>query len=601
MHNNKSFITKAKICIGAILASVAITLSGCNGDSNSTDKVANKAVSGNANATEIIKNKLKHRRLKADPYLLRMGGGYDKASLTGTSGQSCLLNASNPDNIYIANPKAKISFDQQSDMSELENALNVNVSGSYGGDRFGVSAEASFANSSKNDAYTTNALFLYQYSGKAVFKDGSLGHGMSALTPEAAAREQTSPTEFRAMCGNSFIEQMDGGATLAIRLSLSFNSHRDQELFNAKMEGHYGLANIATKIEQAAKNANVHIDLKLSAIQEGGEPQKLADIFGELDEGGDFPMIKCQDGLSGSTACTKMIDNIISYAQTMKNQLAGKSGGINLQNLYYSNPTPTDYANLGIITQGAADPSDEILAAMRELTSRYDKAMYDLQFTTHYLTALAGKLDDQSVENLNNAAKKLNDQIHLVFKLPVYKVSDCYKGYVSTLCLDIRKKTKDALALYELKQQELNLVTHLENDSYAGKLINYYGGANPTASDYRLSDSVCILAPISDPILELYALNCDGKWLDTGNKNIKITAAIDGSGIVVSKLSYLSISPTSTKEVTNAQWITYKEEFLPVDVYYDNYFYFDNMYITAPQFSTSTAKFGLVLLSENQV
>jgi hypothetical protein len=612
MHKSKfssttlrvTLIHRTRIGITVILSTIA--LSACNGDSNSTNNTNGTNVGTkqpNKNLSNSIKtSNLKKNSLKSDQYLLRMGGGYDKVSQTATSGQSCLANASDPTNIYITNPSAMITFEEESNMSALQNALDVNVSGSYGGDRFGVSVAANFANLAKDDAYTTNIVYLYKFAGKAVFRRGSLGQGLAALTPYAASLEQTSPTKFRAMCGNSFVEQMDAGATLSVVLSLNFNSHIDQENFNANMEGHYGLADVAAKIEQAASHANTHISLTLNSFQQGGEPQKLNDLFG-TDSSGSYPMLQCQDGPTGSDACTKMIANIITYAQTLKDQLAGSSGGLNLDKLYYTNPTPTDYANLGIPTQEAADPSYEILKTMEELTTEYDKAMKDLQFTTHYLTALPNsKLDNSIRVNLQNAANRLHSQVYNVFKLPAYNLMDCYKGYVSTSCLKIRENVEVALERYKLKDHEANLINYLESNSYSGYLMNYNGGANPTPVDYHLSKSACIFAPVSTPNAGYYAINCNGRWLDTNSTNkFTILSGIGESGIVVKNLSYMSVPSTSPLDKsTNGKWVTYRDEFLPVDPYLPNYFYHDNMIITAPEFSTSNARIGLTLSEDSK-
>ena len=197
-------MTKTKFCIGAILATIA--LSGCNGDSNTTDKdpssnnVAqtnrdshNQLTSINPHTSQLHAN----RGLKEDQFLLKMGAGYDRFTKTAVSNEPCLVGASNQDNIYIGNPRASIDFDEAVDVSRLENALNVSVSGSYGGDRFNVSAAAEFANSSKDDAYTINLVYLYNYSGKATFKAGALGQGFNALTPYAEDLEKNHPTKFR--------------------------------------------------------------------------------------------------------------------------------------------------------------------------------------------------------------------------------------------------------------------------------------------------------------------------------------------------------------------------------------------------------------------
>ncbi len=570
--------------MGAMLCLSGMALTACNGAAGSNASGADPhATAASAKAPK-----------KTDFYLMRMGNGYDNTSHTVTSGQTCIANASNPDNIYIGNPSAAITFDHQQDMTALQNALNVNVTGGLGGDRFGGSISAQFAQASKTNAYTTNLVYLYKYAGKAVFRDGTLGHGLAALTPYAAELEQSSPTKFRKMCGNRFIEQMDAGSLLAVRLSLNFNSHMEQQQFASKLEADVTLANISLAIQQAASSSKVHVTMTLSAIQLGGQPEKLNDVFGHPDANGNYPFIRCEG--NESAACSLMVSNIIAYAQTMKNQLDGSSGGLNLDRLYYTNPTVTEYANLGIPTQGAPDPSAEILAAMEQLTRQYDKAVYDYTFVSHYINTLSNKLDVPTRENLRDAAQRLNNQVNNVYLLPVYDVADCYKGYVSTQCLEIRDNVQNALHNYQLTSVQSNLIEYLENNSYKTYVLNYYGNESPNAVDYRISDSECILAPVSNPTAARYALNCGGKWLTTANsKGVNLLPGFGGSGLSIKDMAYTSTTPYST----NGQLIRYSDILIPVNPGDERYFDIDNIEVTAPSLSTNLP-LELMRLFENQ-
>jgi hypothetical protein len=328
---------------------------------------------------------------------------------------------------------------------------------------------------------------------------------MEALTPEAATLEENSPTKFRTMCGNEFVEQINAGATLGVRLTLSFNSHTDQERFSSDMKADLGLANISAAIQQAAANSNVHVTMTLSALQLGGQPEKLNDLFGKPDSSGNYPFLQCEtSGQQGSNACNLMISNIIAYAQTMQNQLTNTDGSLNLERLYYSNPTLTPYANLGITMQGAPDPSPEILQAMQQLTAQYDKAVYDYNFASHYLNVLSGKLDSPTKRDLADAAQRLHNQIANVYLQSAYNLVDCYRGYVSTQCLTIRDNVQKGVANYALQGQEADLIDYLETNSYSAAILNYYGGVNPTEKDYRIPDYDCIFAPVSNPNIAHY-------------------------------------------------------------------------------------------------
>ncbi len=584
-----------KLGISTLFGMTIFGLTACNSGTtsgtSSTDTSSTKSVQTNKNSKKPLGDSL---------YLMRMGSGIDSVTQTATSGQSCLVNASNQDNIYIGNPTAMVNFDHEQSMTSLQSALNVNVTGQYGGDRFGGSISAQFANSSKDTNYTTNLLYLYQYAGKAVFKDGSLGQGLDALTPYAAELEVDHPTDFRTMCGDEFVEQMDAGSVLAVKLALNFNSHSDQEQFMAQLNGDIGLANISAAIQQAASSSNVHVEMILSALQQGGQPEKLNELFGEPDDAGIYPFLQCetQDGEAGMNACNLMISDIIAYAQTMEDQLTNEDGSINLNNLYYTNPSFTKYANLGIPTNGAPDPSQEVLNAMEQMTSDYDKAVYDYNFASHYLDSLSDKLDSPTKENLRDAAQRLSNQINNVYLQPAYDVMDCYKGYVSEQCVSIYNNVEHALIPYELSSQELNLISYLETNSYEANIINYYGDDTPSSTDYKVTGYACTFAPVSSPNAANYAIYCDGKWLETYlPTGVTILPGFAGTSLGITSLSYISTPPNST---TNGQLITYADSDLPLDAYYDNYFYGNLIEVMAPGYSTHNATLGFTRLYENQ-
>ncbi len=585
-------VLKLNALVGVALCSLTACNSGTSGSGSSS----------NTTGTTQAKSKVSSAPLGDSLYLMQMGSGYDSVSHTVTSGQPCLVNASNQDNILIANPSALVNFDSTTTMDQLQSALNVDVKGKYGGDRFGVSLSAQFANASKSTSYTTNLLYLYEYAGKSIFRAGSLGEGFDALTPYAAEIEQTSPTDFRTMCGDEFVEQMDAGSVLGVRISLNFNSHSDQEQFIGQLDTTVGLTNVSAAIQQAASSSNVHVEMTLSAIQQGGQPEKLNQVFGEPDSSGNYPFLECGSvsGEAGSDACDMMISNIVTYALTMETQLTNEDGTINLDRLYYTNPAVTPYSHLGITGQGAADPSAEILDAMQQLTSDYDKAVYDYNFTSHYLTVLSDKLDNSTRSNLEDATQRLYSQIHDVYLLPVYDVADCYKGYVSTQCLEIQANVEDALVPFALNSTESGLIDYLENNSYSsGGILTYYGGATPQASDYRMNTK-CTFAPVSNSSKAYYAMNCDGKWLDTAIPNGVTLEQVSGFGpatVNVANLSYISTPPNST---TNGQLITYTDLAVPGTIEDPRDFFAPSVTIYAPGFSTSNATLDLFQEYENK-
>jgi len=589
MSNYKKPLIKRECLVKSLalfgMLGANLLTAGCVGNGTSSSSVSNNnSLSNRSQATK------SSNRLRDDFFLLTMGSGYDLVTNKAASDQSCLAKANLPGNVIVSNPTASFKFEQNEDITKLQNELSVDVTGSGGGDRFSGSVAATFANSAKDDNYSTNLIYLYKYAGIATFK--SLGQGESALTPQAAAMVQQ-PTALRRMCGNAYVAQMTAGATLAIDLKLSFNSHSDKENFDAKMSASGGLAGVAAEIQQAASSANVHVNISLSAIQQGGQPQRLNEIFGESDAQGNYPIVKCGNGIDQSDACALMISNIINYAQTIENQVSDGHGGVNMDRVYYSKPVVQDYTTLGIPTHGAPDPSADILAAMQQLTMQYDKIAFDYAFVTHYANVLRNQLDPGVANALDDSADKLNNQLNNVFNLPAYRLTDCYRGYVSTDCLRIRDNVENAVSKYALSDYETQIIDYLENNSYTAKLVNYYGESVPETGDYH--ETSCILAPIDSWIDQDYAINCDGKWLAYQGSGVTIMPGFAGNGLNITNLSYFSAFGTSGI----GQWISYTDFHLDPDlVTPGEYRGFTD--IIAPNYLSKNSKVNLVNKYSNQ-
>lgn len=567
-----------KLCLTLATGVATLSVAGCNEGSN----VAPQQNLQSASATIKSSSLEKTQNLQDGFFVLRMGSGYDTSSNTATSGQSCLTASADQKNIYIANPEALITFDQSQGFSALQNALGVDVSGKFGGDRFSMSMAAQFATSSKDNAYTTNIVYLYKYAGRATFKNGSLNQGDDALTNVAKSFVHTDQLRFRTMCGDSYVEQMDAGAILGVRLTLGFNSHSEQQKFSADFNAHAGLADIAASIKQAASKSNVHVNFSLSAIQLGGEPQKLNNIFGEKDPSGHYPFISCGsvDG-PDSEACRKMTDAIISYAQTINSQITTNDGEIKQNNLYYTNPVISKYSTLGIVT-GAPNPSPEILQAMQDLTKNFDKAMYDYTFVNHYLNALVGKLDTPTQTALKDASNRLSNQLNNVYLSPTYSLVNCYKGYVSQDCLKIKQNVENGVQDYDLTNVEKQTISYLQANSFNADLFVYVGGGTDKPSSYKQVTG-CVLAPISSPTFGKYAINCDGAWLPN-LADFRIRQNTVRHTIDISNLYYNTRSPLDPNINVS---VKYPDTTLNQDSFNEDFYYIDTLKILGNTYNSS--------------
>ncbi|HMT03755.1 MAG TPA: hypothetical protein PKD00_10750, partial [Burkholderiales bacterium] len=269
-----------------------------------------------------------------------LGGTYDSISLHPTFAKSCLNAAENEANLEILNPHASLNFTQEQSIQSVQRALGIEYTSRISYGAFSMNTGYNYAQSSQNDDYTLNLNYIYQYNGKAVFKDNTLGNGKTALTPDAVA-VFNSPNEFRHLCGNKFIAQLDAGASLLMRVTLKFNSQVEKEYYEESFQHVNGLLNI---LESIKSNTNhVYFNLSAAGLQVGGNPQLLNDIFiknnGSINRDG-YAVLECGTDNNTNSACINLVTQIIDYAKTLSGQLNKPA------DFYLANPTTSDWGEL---------------------------------------------------------------------------------------------------------------------------------------------------------------------------------------------------------------------------------------------------------------
>ncbi len=529
-------------------------LMACNGGSSTT---ANGATSMNLDELNNIQTS---KNLK-DRYVIEMGSGYDSVTNSVTSSDPCLVGADDPNNIIFTKPINSLGFDQPINLSALQSLLNVDVISDIGGDRFNSSSlDAQFANATKDTAYNTNLIYAYKVGSTTSFKPGSLESGFAALTPIAQG-VANDPIRFRSLCGNNFVSNMEADAFVVVRLNLNFDSNIDKTKFlqNYKTSS---LESVLSSVQQTANISNVPVNITVSVMQGGGNPESLPLLSNNLNN----QSVTCSGVFLES--CSAYINEINNYAPSISNQIITTSGQLDPSKLFFNNPQIDKYSSLGIPVKDAPDPSPEVFSAMRQLVSQYDQDIADYNFVRHYQYVLQDKLDNTALEELRIIQTKLDNQVEQVFlssENPIF--SNCYNGYVTSTCLSTRDMIESDLLQYQLDSEESTLLNYLESGSYSAQIINYYGESIPESSDYHLSTNACTFAPIGMWVDNIYAVNCGGKWLNTKNNGIIIVP--QGGIISISNFNYFSTNPNNADF---GQWISYGNIVLFADPFYSDAF-----------------------------
>lgn len=586
------------------LAASVIFLTGCNsGNSASTTLQTTSYFAGTKN---IITKAKRPTKLGDGYFIAEPGSGYDTSTHTVVSDQSCLVAANNPNNIYIANPSGYLHVGDNISMSDMQDLLGVRVSGSMNGGVFAGSMRASFLQSSENNPYTLNFTYVYQYAGVATFKPGTLGQGSAALTPVAESFAfGGDPLRFRKMCGNEFISQMNAGTTLLVTVSLDFDSYQDKHAFSLALNGRVpGIGSVTSKINDAAVSSNTSAKMSISAIQLGGDPQDLNNIFGPANNG-IYPYLKCGSVNSVNPhpkACTQMMKYIIGYGQSIESQVSNPDGSINMEKMYYTDALRAKYSTLGIMAN-APDPSPQVLAAAQNILSLYSTTQSNDQFVNHYINTVGNFLTVGSAGTIQDAKYHLDQQIQNIFLNPAYNVMDCYRGYISNSCPQIEANVESALAQspYVLPQEDITLMNYFENYIYRGELLEYSGTGSDNAGNYYYGP--CMLYPVSTPFNAQYVLSCtQDTFFPITSGYLSVTQSTTPAGatqLEIDGLQYNAINPLFP---TFQPVINYPTSvILNQEPGFHDHFEVGGLSITGGNsYSITTGRMGLLQLPANQ-
>lgn len=514
-------ITIISICFVTI--SIGLILSSCNAGTNSLNNVNH--------VNPAIKAKIK---LKSDENTLpyTMGGTYDTTTGYTTTATSC-LNAGVAGNFMISSPKAIINLSETQSLDEVLNALGINMAVTVGWGEFAVTTNYNYANSSQDDAYTLNFNYIYKYSGTATFPNSVNMQGESALTTSAQAVLGL-PMQFRTMCGDRYVAQLDAGASVLMKLQLHFWSEEDKNYFDAHLKKVKGLDNVLALI--AANTGDTRYTLTASGIQVGGNPTLLDNIFinagGSVNPSDGYPSITCSTGHGIAASCADLVNNIISYTATIESQLASPT------DFYYSNPVTAKWSTLGI-KAGDVSPNEAVLSAIQNISNLYNKDQDSIRFLINYSNML---------ENNNLLSPSMNQNIMNLYSLvqqilSIYSdlgIMNCYDGFASTQCVAINSSLVSQRNQIITSNQDLfNLLSYIENNQYTSKLLI---GSNLNDTAY------CGLYPISSSERALFLINCNGQvsgsiGTDSGTQIIVNT----NNTLTVNNFNYSYTAESSTE------------------------------------------------------
>jgi len=445
-----------------------------------------------------------HSSLHKLSTLYTIGGTYDTMSQRPTSHSSCLRDGGDQSRWVIKNPHAILDFSQVQSLQIVERALGVELSETINAGPFSVSDAYSYGSASQNTDYSLNINYAYQYAGTAEFNDNNLIEGEDSLTKEAEDLLHKSPTEFRQMCGDGFVANLDAGASVLFHLTLKFDSAIEKNYYTDSFERVGGLESILAKI--VANPNNVHYHLTASGIQLGGNPSLLENVFihngGSVGDDG-YPVLDC--GTGGNNNCVQLINDLLHYVIEVPQQMQTAS------DYFLSNPVVSKWNSVGIYP-GETDVNPSTLNAMQQITHQYYEDAGNLSLLNDYQNMLSvkGVMSSGMAQDLSDNISRYNRIMYMYHNSQMH-LMDCFNGYVSTSCQLIRDN------IFAERIRLLNKYDYLVE--YI-KLNQYYIDL-PISKD-RVAR--CGIYPLSEEVNGLYFVNCNGQIssdMDDG-KDLKV-------------------------------------------------------------------------------
>ncbi|AXC15943.1 internalin E (plasmid) [Acidisarcina polymorpha] len=217
----------------------------------------------------------------------------------------CLKGISEP----TGTSSSSFALDQQISESELANDLGFSL-GAHA--RFGVyegSAEARFNSRSVSSSFSISSIYRAEY----LFPYEKLTSDSIEFTKFAKPLYDGKQFErWNQACGDSFVSQIRKGAKLYFSIRIDFRSAAQQQDFSAKFSVSGPMAGIEGTLSTASKSFGKDVKVTISALQIGGDPSKVTDIFGTKDDSV-HQFVQCT--LGTFEACASVLEGAITYAK----------------------------------------------------------------------------------------------------------------------------------------------------------------------------------------------------------------------------------------------------------------------------------------------
>lgn len=356
--------------------------------------------------------------------------------------------------------RSSISLERSDNLTKIGDILNVNLKAKAGWGKFSVKAAANYMNDIKENDYSINFTFINTIFGHASL-DTSEYYGEDALSAGGVAALRKSPDAFIARCGDQYIRSVDMGAVLMATIKIKFTDQNQKKQFSANIKGKIGdVLKASGKINSELANNYAGAEIEVVALQLGGQPNYLSQIFGSNEE---HAAIHCD--MEHLDNCTKAMDNILDYAQAngawketgfakQINIIDGKVQAESLSALNLSDAGIGSYNEDFGIDINLKPLTTEAGYARLKLNNLYDQHEEKANFAQSVLHSKNfSRLSSVTQEKLKKIARTLESNLNL---FSTEHAMDCFLPSTQDLCPLIVEKIKQQII--EIDTSELDLL-----------------------------------------------------------------------------------------------------------------------------------------------
>lgn len=220
--------------------------------------------------------------------------------------------------VFRGNPTGSISFSLSESLTDFKRQLGIYASVSVPVKFINVKSISDFVHSyTENDQtisliYSANWAYRYQLIPK-----NNRGHFI--ISNEAKSLWQLSPETFLAAYGNRYISGLNAGASLYMLVQIHFDSEEAKIQFQQAVGlSKKDIIDILLELKGEIKTKHLTGDVYIQALQLGGDPSQLSNVFSSsTDDGSAFSVFNFDDIDYG----LNIVNEAVDYVNDLKKQV----------------------------------------------------------------------------------------------------------------------------------------------------------------------------------------------------------------------------------------------------------------------------------------